>query len=427
MTLTQWLLIIVVALPLLAAAMGRVRVELAAWIIAAILGVAQYAGLGMLGPAGSPSHAMRAFDGLAQPVVVTLFGLFILTSALEKTGVTRWLAGRILALGGHSVPRLVALFTATTAVLSLFMNTVAAGALVLPSALDISRRTGIRPSKLLMPIAFGSLFGGMATYFTTANIIMSGLLASAQPPQRALTMLDFLPAGGLIALAGIAYMTIGHRLLPDREAGVRTMMAEDSTLTEGHRAPLAVAVTLMAVAASVVGFPSSLAMLAGALIIVLSGVLSLDEVYDEMEWGVLLLVAGMYVVSTALVETGLADLLSATILHVVAPLGPLGLAAGVFLLGAALAQLMGGQVTAFVTGPLAIQAALTMGADVQAIALAAAIGSSAVFLTPFAHPVNMLIVAPGNYRFTDFARVGAGALAVCFVVLLVGLVAFWGL
>ena len=114
--------------------------------------------------------------------------------------------------------RLIGLFAGTAALLSLFMNNLAAGALVLPIAMEVARRTRIKPSKLLIPVAYGTLLGGAATYFTTANIIVSTLLQNAKPPQPALNILDFTPTGGLIAIAGILFLAwFGQRLLPDRQ------------------------------------------------------------------------------------------------------------------------------------------------------------------------------------------------------------------
>ena len=113
--------------------------------------------------------------------------------------------------------------------------------------------------------------------------------------------------------------------------------------------------------------------------------------------------------------------------QVVAPLGPLGLAAGAYLLTALLTQVMGGQVSALVSGPIAISAAISLGANPQAIAVATAIGCSASFLTPLAHPVNVLMIGPANYTFGDFFKVGWPLTVVCFVVLMVGMKIFWGL
>jgi uncharacterized protein with PhoU and TrkA domain len=106
------------------------------------------------------------------------------------------------------------------------MNNLAAAALMLPGAMEVARRTGIKPSKLLIPVAYGSLLGGVATYFTTANIIMSDLLRIATPPQKPLNILDFTPTGGLIALCGILFLGLfGNRLLPEREPSEEQSLA----------------------------------------------------------------------------------------------------------------------------------------------------------------------------------------------------------
>ena len=226
MTLAQIFVVLVVLIPIILVITNRLRIDVAALLSALALGIAQFLGLGVLGNPNTPDEAAKAISGFSQPVVITLLALFIVTRCLDRTGVTRWIARKILAVGGHSERRLIFLFTAATAVLSLFMNNLAAGALLLPSAMDVARRTGIRPSKLLIPVAYGSLLGGSATYFTTANIIASDLLTTAQPPQAPLHILDFTPTGGLLALAGIAFVTwFGPRLLPNRTPKPEQSMA----------------------------------------------------------------------------------------------------------------------------------------------------------------------------------------------------------
>jgi di/tricarboxylate transporter len=84
-------------------------------------------------------------------------------------------------------------------------------------------------------------------------------------------------------------------------------------------------------------------------------------------------------------------------------------------------------VTAFVTGPVMISAAIRLSVNPQAIAVATAIGCSASFLLPMAHPVNIIMIAPANYRFGDFFRAGWLLTIICFVMLLVGLSLFWRL
>ncbi len=226
MTFAQVLVVLIVVAPLGLAIAGRIRADVAALTIAAGFGLAQYAGLEILAPVGTPGGSALAFSGLSQPVVITLISLFVITNTLDQHGITRWLARRILLLAGDSESRIVFLFMLCAAGLSLFMNNVAVGALLLPSAVDAARRSAMKASKLLMPMAFGTLLGGMSTYFTTANIIVDSLLQSAEPPQGALSVLSFTPTGGLIAVLGIGFMaTLGRRLLPERSPLSEQMMA----------------------------------------------------------------------------------------------------------------------------------------------------------------------------------------------------------
>ena len=127
-----------------------------------MLAILQLAGFGLLAPADSPREAIRAFSGFSQPVVITLLSLFIITRGLDKSGITRWLARSLIRLGRNREGRLIALFVATAAILSLFMNNLAAGALLLPGAMEVACQTKIKPSKFLIPIAYGSLLGGSA-------------------------------------------------------------------------------------------------------------------------------------------------------------------------------------------------------------------------------------------------------------------------
>ena len=608
----QLILGVIVVVPMVFVLANRLRIDAAALIMAAALGILQLAGAGILGPAQSPSDAIRAISGFSQPVVITLMALFVLTRALEKSGIARWIAQKLINIAGVHQNRLIALFALITAFFSLFMNNLAAGAFMLPSAMEVARRTGLKPSKLLIPVAYGSLLGGSATFFTTANMITSGLLPIANPAQKPLGVLDFTPVGGLILIAGIIFLYFwGAKLLPNREptgvqalarrtgseledlyqigerlwrakvtaasnlagktlgnanigagvgvtvAGVRGRKYEllmpgsnlvlnledelllvgredkinalresgleigpaptnyhlspagitfgelllaphshaegqtlkdlnfrnqfklsvialmrlnrsyrtdvgdfvlaqgDSLLVIGERgqieaiktnpdfimiepnaadqpmnkrlAILSAGVVLAAIGVSIAGAPVYLCMLSAALVLVVLKAVKMEEAYQSIEWQAIFLIAGMYAVSLAMVQTGMADALGGAMLSLVRPLGGLGLGAGAYILTGLLTQVMGGQVTALITAPITISAAISMGVSPQAVAVATAIGCSATFLTPMAHPVNILMIGPANYQFKDFFRIGWILTIICFVVLLIGLKVFWGL
>jgi di/tricarboxylate transporter len=168
-------------------------------------------------------------------------------------------------------------------------------------------------------------------------------------------------------------------------------------------------------------------MLAGAVALVLARCISMSDFYDLIEWRIVFLIAGMAPLSIALQEAGLADRLSQLATNTFAPLGSLGLIAGFYLLTFLVVQVLGGQVTSLIIGPLAVAAALQAGVNPPAMATAVAIACSASFLTPIAHPVNLLMVNPGGYSGMDFLRVGAGMALVCFLALLVAMPLCWQL
>jgi len=187
-----------------------------------------------------------------------------------------------------------------------------------------------------------------------------------------------------------------------------------------------IVIFLSAVILSIIGLPIYLSVLTAALIAVVTGFVSLRDAYRSIEWEIIIFVAGMHAVSVAMVNTGLASLMGQGAIALLGNVAPLGLAAAAFLVAAALTQVMGSQSTAFILGPVTISAAIALGANPQAVAVATAIGCSSAFLTPIAHPVNLIMMGPGNHRFGDFFKVGGGLMLLTFLALLVGLVLFWG-
>ncbi|MCS7251710.1 MAG: SLC13 family permease [Anaerolineae bacterium] len=182
---------------------GGLRPDLAALIL--VLGLSFG---GVLSP-------QEAFSGFSRSAVIALIALFILTAGLNRTGVSRILGERLSRWAGNSPPRLVAGMTLVSAMLSLAMNSVTAAAVVMPIAVQAARQIGLSPSRILIPIAYGALLGGMPTLFTTANLLLSGLLRESHG--RSLSMLDFFMVGFLPASLGLVWVIgVTWRKLPER-------------------------------------------------------------------------------------------------------------------------------------------------------------------------------------------------------------------
>jgi di/tricarboxylate transporter len=162
----------------------------------------------------TPTEALSGFANLA---VVTVWAVLILSAGLGRTGVAGLIGRQVLRLSGKSEARLIALIMLLVGVLSGFMNDIGVAALMLPVVVDIARRTGRAPSRLLMPLAFAALLGGLNTLIgTPPNILVSEALRlyGLEP----FHMFDYTPTGIVVMLAGITFMVlVGRHLLPSRD------------------------------------------------------------------------------------------------------------------------------------------------------------------------------------------------------------------
>lgn len=160
----------------------------------------------------------KAFLGFGSGTVIMILGFFIMTAALSHTGIVDTVGRWILTHVGNRPNLLMAVVMVSVSVLSAFISNTAATAFFVPVVLGLAARNNTSPSKLLLPLAFGSILTSSVTLISTStNIVVSELMVRAG--ERPLGMFELAPAGIPVAVAGIAYMlTIGTRLMPDRSA-----------------------------------------------------------------------------------------------------------------------------------------------------------------------------------------------------------------
>ncbi len=160
--------------------------------------------------------AVDAFAGFGHPAVITVACVLVLSYGLQSTGVVDALARTILPRSAGPMLAIAAL-TGFGAALSAFMNNVGAMALLMPIAIQMAARHELPPGKVLMPLSFGTILGGMTTLIgTPPNLIVSGF--RAQSGADSFGMFDFTPVGLAVAGAGILFCAfLGWRLVPSRE------------------------------------------------------------------------------------------------------------------------------------------------------------------------------------------------------------------
>jgi di/tricarboxylate transporter len=526
--------------------------------------------------------AEQAFAGFANPAVITVWAVYIVSGALFRTGVADILGQKIIKLAGTSEPRLIAIIMLTCGSMSAFMNNIGATAVLLPAVVGISRKGKVPLSRLLIPLSFSSLMGGNMTIIgTPPNILASSILADRG--LESFNFFDFTPMGGIVFASGILYMVlVGRHLLPkravteewhvnqmrdyvtevrisdtsplagltleesrlgadydlsvlailrdnrvktslnrdtrlnpndilmiegqaenlieardalnleiesERKFGVGGMDPETVSLIEATLAPrsrivgsslreirfrdmfgftaLAIwrkggvitqrlrdlrlkfgdtlllqgppervadlqqaddflvlepvkpelrrrkkaptALLIMAVVLGLVtiaGLHVSVAMVIGAVLMVLTRCLTMDEAYASIEWRSIFLIAGMLPLGMAMETTGTARFLAEGIVGALGSFGPVAILIGIYILASLITEPMSNAAATVLMVPIAIDTALGLGANPQTFVLATVIGASTSFLTPVGHQANVLVYGPGSYRFTDFTKVG---------------------
>jgi len=162
--------------------------------------------------------ANGAFAGFSNSAVITVWAMFILSEGLTRTGIADVIGRQVMRLAGRREIALVFVIMLTGAVLSAFMNNIGVAALMLPVVVDVARRTRIPVSRLLMPLAYSTLLGGLTTLIgTPPNLLISeSLTLNGYEP---FGLFDFTPLGGAIMVAGILFVTLfGRFLLPKQRA-----------------------------------------------------------------------------------------------------------------------------------------------------------------------------------------------------------------
>jgi di/tricarboxylate transporter len=530
----------------------------------------------------------EAFSGFSSPAVITVWAVFIVSGGLTRSGVADMIARLVVHLAGKNPVRLTVLIMVGVGVMSAFMNNIGAVAILLPAVVSVARATNIPPSKLLIPLAWGSLLGGNMTMIGTPPNILASSILETYGGVEPFKFFDFTPMGIAVLSAGILYMIlIGRRLLPERTSGGdltesypiqeyltevqvlensplvgktvkeadldnryglnvihihmccqdsetasptsehrlesgdelhieanaeailaaaqdlklqlvpdrpiqpweeepsrsafelaeivlapnselsgrtfkqinfrslfglsilavhhhgRTFFARlgdvpldfgDSLLVQGpiekinqlrynrnflildmpslktrrrEKAPLAIAILLgVLVVVSTGLLHVSIAMFIGALLMVLGGVLKMDEAYQAIEWKAVFLIAGMLPLGLAMETTGTARLLAEQIIKLVGGWGPIAVMMGIFVLTGLLTEVMSNAAATVLAVPIAIDAALSLGANPHSFVMAIVIAASTSFLMPIGHQVNVLVFGPGGYQFFDYTKVG---------------------
>ncbi len=171
--------------------------------------------------------------------------------------------------------------------------------------------------------------------------------------------------------------------------------------------------------------PAVVAGLLAACGMVLLRVVTVEQSYRAINWTTVILIGAMTPLSTAMSQSGAANLLADALVRVVGDAGPYALLAGLFVLTAILGQLISNTATALIIIPVAVAAAAEIGISARPVLMSVAVAAAASFLTPVATPVNLIVMGPGGYRFSDYWKLGLPLLLWSFMVATFVVPVFW--
>ncbi|WP_313101044.1 SLC13 family permease [Brevundimonas sp.] len=456
MTLDQIIALIVLVAVVGVMIHGRMRSD-----VVALSGAAALLLLGVV----RPVEVQSAF---ASPAVIALAGLFVIAYAIELSGLLGLMIRKATALcrrfGAVGIWAVIGLCGSVGG----FLNNTPVVVLAAPVVRDMARSLKLSPKRFLMPLSHVTVLGGLLTLIgTSTNLLVNDMARNAGQP--VFSLFEITPVGLVIALVGGLWLYFfgarqlgrsataeeeaeaererqqaealalaeaqagGRRLrlgrwrLPfawpslmhlgesrnqrdgtgDAHLGDVEMYASADRPLQWKRALIALTVFVLVVAAAGLGIaPIAAAAFAGAVALILLGVLTPDEAYSGLKPDILLLIAGMVVVGTAIEVTGLAAQGAGLLIEVIRPFGPLG--ALIVLYGVTLfaTELLSNATVAVLVTPIAVALAESLGVDPRPFLVAVMMAASAAFATPFGYQTNVLVYQMAGYSYLDFVRVG---------------------
>ena len=398
-----------------------------------------------------PVEVQGAF---ASPAIIALAGLCVIASAIELSGRLGLPSRQATRLASRIGARGIWIVIGLCGSVAGFLNNTPVVVLAAPVIRDVAKSLKLSPKRFLMPLSHVTVLGGLLTLIgTSTNLLVNDMARNAGQP--VFSLFEITPVGLVIAATGglwlyfVGARQLGRTVARD-EAEAARLEAEAAARAQAERrrrlpfnlprlgesrnqsdgsgdahlgdvelygaadrpfqlrpALTSLGVFVLVIAAAAMGWvPIAAAAFAGAVLLILLGTITPEEAYAGLRPEILLLIAGMVVVGTAIEVTGLAQAGAERLIDVIRPLGPLG--ALIVLYGVTLfaTELLSNATVAVLITPIAVALAESLGVDPRPFLVAVMMAASAAFATPFGYQTNVLVYNMAGYSYMDFVRIG---------------------
>ncbi|HRD46611.1 MAG TPA: SLC13 family permease [Caulobacter sp.] len=410
MTSPQIIALVVLVTVIVTLARGRVRPDVAALAAAAILLATRTI---------RPVEVQGAF---ASPAIITLASLFVIAYAMELSGLLGLLIRKTIVVCARFGATGLWIVIALSGAASALLNNTPIVVLAAPVVRDAAASMGLSARRFLIPLSYATILGGACTLIgTSTNLLVNDMARNAGQP--VFSLFEITPVGLIIALTGGLYLYFaGGRLLggamletgePVSPRDAAGAAGDDPAVFPADRplkpvqAGLSLAVFTGVVLVAATGLaPIAAAAFSGAVLLVVTRVISAEEAYRGLRPEILLLIAGMFVVGLSMEVTGLASTATDAMTGVVNALGPMGALILIYGFTLFLTEILSNAAVAVLLTPIAVALAESLGVSPRPFLVAVMMAASAAFATPFGYQTNVLVYQMGRYRYIDFVRIG---------------------
>ena len=378
---------------------------------------------GILSPA-------EAFSGFTNNNVILFTAMFVIGGTLFSTGMAQKIGG-VITRFAKTERQLILGIMLVSGLLSSVLSNTGTTAVLLPIVIGIAAESGYRRSKLLFPLIFGATIGGCVTLLGSAgNLTVSATLE--QVTGEGLGFFDFTVVGLPILIVGaLFFYFVGYRFLPDRDSDDDTFTAsEDFSQVPRWKQAVSLAVLIVALLAMIfekqIGVKMYVVAVIGALVLIISGVITEKQACGYMNLPTVFLIAGMLPLANALNSTGAGQIIAETVVNVFGSnASPVILMASLWILTNIITQFMSNTAAVAILSSIGISIAQQLGADPTGVLMAILMAGSCAFCTPIAQPQNSMVYGPGGYKFSDYFKAGLPLTVICVVVCLILLPIFF--
>ena len=367
----------------------------------------------------------QAFAGFIDSNVILFVAMFIVGGALFETGMANKVGG-VITHFAKTEKQLIFTIMVVVGVMSGFLSNTGTAAVLIPVVIGVAAKSGFTRSRLLMPLVFAAALGGnLSLIGAPGNLIAQSAL---QKIGSGFGFFEYAKVGLPMLVCGILYfLTIGYKFLPNNpNSGEVGSVGEQRDYSHVPRwkqilsLVVLIATILGMIFEKQTGIRLAVAGCIGALLLVVTGVLTEKQAYKAIDSQTIFIFGGTLALAKALEMTGAGKLVADQVIGLLGNnSSPFMLLVVVFILSVVMTNFMSNTATVALLVPVSLSIAAGMGADPRAVLMATVIGSSCAYATPIGMPANMMVLSARGYKFVDYAKSGIPLIIVSTIVSLI--------